>query len=127
MKGRKNMKIAIPTRGTEIDGHFGHCEAFTIFTVDEKRQITSEETLTPPAGCGCKSNVIPELAGRGVSVMLAGNMGEGARHILEQNGIKVMRGCSGNARDNVNKWLSGSLTDSGAGCHHHEGGPCGHN
>ncbi|MGV8123708.1 MAG: NifB/NifX family molybdenum-iron cluster-binding protein [Candidatus Xenobiia bacterium LiM19] len=121
------MKIALPTRGTEIDGHFGHCETFTIFTVDEKRQIASEETLTPPAGCGCKSNIIPELADRGVSVMLAGNMGEGARHILEQNGIKVLRGCSGDARDNVNKWLSGSLNDSGAGCHHHEGDSCGHN
>lgn len=119
------MKIAIPTRGADIDGHFGHCETFTIYTVDEKRQIISEESLTPPAGCGCKSNIIPELAGRGVSVMLAGNMGEGAMHILEQNGIKVMRGCSGNARDNVNKWLDGSLVDSGAGCHGH-GSECGH-
>jgi len=120
------MKIALPTHGTEIDGHFGHCEAFTIFSVNDKKEIVGEEVVTPPSGCGCKSNIIPELARRGVSIMLAGNMGEGARAILEEHGIKVMRGCSGDAKKNVNAWLSGDLRDSGAGCHGHGGGECGH-
>jgi predicted Fe-Mo cluster-binding NifX family protein len=123
---RRIMKIALPTRGTQIDGHFGHCETFTIFTISENREIVQEEILKPPAGCGCKSSIIPELAGKGVSVMLAGNMGEGARAILEQNGIQVFRGCGGEARESVKAWLAGTVSDSGAGCKSHEGGECGH-
>jgi predicted Fe-Mo cluster-binding NifX family protein len=120
------MKIASPTSGKEIDGHFGHCETFTIFTIDDEKEIVGEEILKPPSGCGCKSTIIPELASRGVSIMLAGNMGEGARQILENNGIKVFRGCSGGARENVKAWLAGAINDSGAGCNAHGGGECGH-
>lgn len=31
------MKIALPSRNTSIDSHFGHCEYFTVFTIDEKK------------------------------------------------------------------------------------------
>ena len=114
------MKIALPTREGYVDEHFGHCEHFTIFTVDENRHIVAEETFTPPPGCGCKSNVIPTLAGMGVSVLLGGNMGEGARQILESNGIKVYRGCNGEAKSVAKSWLEGSIADSGHGCSSHK-------
>lgn len=32
-------KIALPTRNGLIDDHFGHCEFYTIFTVDEENRI----------------------------------------------------------------------------------------
>jgi predicted Fe-Mo cluster-binding NifX family protein len=118
------MKIALPSNGAEVDEHFGHCQAFTIFEVDDQNNIASEETLTPPPGCGCKSNIIPQLAGLGVSVMLAGNMGGGAVNILANNGIKVVRGCSGNVRDVARDWLAGRVVDSGAGCSSHGPGGC---
>ena len=89
------MKIALPSKGQQIDGHFGHCESFTVFTVDSNQRITSQETLTPPAGCGCKSSIIPQLADMGVKVMLAGNMGDGAVNLLSSHGISVVRGCAG--------------------------------
>jgi predicted Fe-Mo cluster-binding NifX family protein len=118
------MKIALPSNGSEVDEHFGHCQCFTIFEVDAENKIVSEETLTPPPGCGCKSNVVPQLAGMGVSVMLAGNMGGGAVNVLASHGIEVVRGCSGNVHDVVQAWLAGSLNDSGAGCHSHGSGGC---
>ena len=113
------MKIALPSNGSQIDGHFGHCQCFTIFDVDDESKIVSEETLTPPAGCGCKSNIIPQLASMGVSVMLAGNMGEGAVNILASNGIKVVRGCAGDVREVARAWLAGNIDDSGANCQSH--------
>jgi predicted Fe-Mo cluster-binding NifX family protein len=118
------MRIALPTNGSDIDEHFGHCQSFTIFHVDDQRRIVSEETLAPPPGCGCKSNVIPQLAGMGVSVMLAGHMGDGAVHMLASNGIRVVRGCSGDAREAAQSWLAGKLADSGAGCPTHGLGGC---
>lgn len=118
------MKIAIPSSGSEVDPHFGHCQSFTVFDVDDQKNIVSEEVLTPPPGCGCKSNVVPQLAAMGVSVMLAGNMGDGAVNILAGNGIRVVRGCAGDVRQVAQAWLAGRVDDSGASCQSHESGEC---
>jgi predicted Fe-Mo cluster-binding NifX family protein len=118
------MKIALPSNGRDVDEHFGHCQCFTIFDVDNGNTIVSEETLTPPPGCGCKSNIIPELAAMGVSVMLAGNMGGGAVNLLTSNGIEVIRGCSGEVHEVARAWLAGKVVDSGAGCQSHGAGGC---
>ena len=115
------MKIALPSRNNQVDGHFGHCEYFTVFSVDENRKIISEERVAPPEGCGCKSNIVSILSKMGVSVMLAGNMGGGAVTVLNSHGIKVYRGCSGDLREVVESWLAGKISDSGVGCNPHEG------
>ena len=47
------MKIAVPTREGRIDDHFGHCDHYTIFTI-EQGQVISREELPSPQGCGCK-------------------------------------------------------------------------
>jgi predicted Fe-Mo cluster-binding NifX family protein len=122
------MKIALPSRGNQVDGHFGHCEYFTVFTVDmDKKEITASEIVESPAGCGCKSNIASTLAEMGVKLMLAGNMGEGAVNVLHNSGIEVIRGCSGDVKAVANKWLDGSLIDSGDSCHEHEHGCHHHN
>ena len=114
------MKIALPSRQNMIDDHFGHCEYFTVFTVDkDKKEILSQETVAAPSGCGCKSDIAQTLAAKGVEVMLAGNMGDGAVNVLKQSGIQVLRGCSGEVRSIATSWLNGSLADSGDSCHHH--------
>ena len=118
------MKIALPSYQNQVDEHFGHCEYFTVFTVDNDRNIVSEEVVASPAGCGCKSNIAQTLAQMGVKVLLAGNMGQGAVNVLGSNGIQVMRGCSGNVRAVAQGWLSGTLKDSGLACMAHEHG-CG--
>ena len=115
------MKIALPSRQDLIDDHFGHCEYFTVFTIDNK-EIIAQETIDSPAGCGCKSNIASILAEMGVTVMLAGNMGEGAVNVLNSCGIDVFRGCTGQVKDVAQKWLSGSIADSGDSCHAHEHG-----
>ncbi len=115
------MKIALPSHGNNIDNHFGHCEYFTVYTVDNKN-IVNEEIIESPAGCGCKSNIAQTLSEIGVKVMLAGNMGEGAVRVLNNAGIEVLRGCSGEVKKVALSWLEGSLKDSGDSCHEHEHG-----
>ena len=114
------MKIAIPTREEQVDDHFGHCEYYTIFTIENK-SVVNEEVMKSPEGCGCKSNIAPILAEMGVKTMLAGNMGMGALNVLNMSGIDVIRGCSGNVKDVINAYLHESITDSGVGCSSHEG------
>ena len=48
-------------------------------------------------------------------------MGAGAVNVLASHGIDVVRGCSGNVRTVVEKWLNGSLRDSGMACAAHDG------
>ena len=118
------MRIAVPTRDGNVDAHFGHCEYFSIFTI-EAQAVISEERLDSPDSCGCKSGIAGELAKKGVKKLIAGNIGEGAVHVLESYGIEVLRGASGKARGAVESHLAGKVFDGGANCHeHHEG--CAH-
>ena len=114
------MKIALPTRDNQIDDHFGHCAYFTVYTVNEKKEIIEKEEIASPEGCGCKSNIAQILAENGVTWMLAGNMGEGAVRVLAFSGIQVVRGCSGTVESVAKQWLEGTLEDSGDSCHSHE-------
>ena len=112
------MKIAVPTRNEEVDDHFGHCDIYTIFNINNDNLIASTETMPSPQGCGCKSNIAEKLKSENVTVLLAGSMGNGALNKLNASGIRVIRGCSGKVTDAVNKYLQGEMNDSGLGCLH---------
>lgn len=103
-----------------MDNHFGHCAYYTVLSVGSENQILNVEMLPSPQGCGCKSNIASILQDKGVSVMLAGNMGEGALNVLSSHNIKVVRGCSGNVMTVAKDYLDGKITDSGVGCESHE-------
>jgi len=113
------MKIAIPTRGNVVDDHFGHCEMYTVFTMTDGK-IEHSEILPSPQGCGCKSNIASVLREKGVSILLAGNMGAGALNVLNMQGIEVVRGCSGNVRLVAEAYSKGNIVDSAVSCSHHE-------
>lgn len=119
------MKIALPTRENQIDAHFGHCEFFTVMTLDGK-VVVETERVDSPAGCGCKSNIAHVLAEKGVKLMLAGNMGDGAVRVLNHVGIDVVRGCAGDVREVVEAWIAGNVQDNGEGCHAHDHNCQGH-
>jgi len=112
------MRIALPARDGHIDDHFGHCDYFCVVTIEDGR-VVAEQRVDPPAGCGCKSNIVTILAEMGVTVMLAGNMGQGAVNILGSHGIRVYRGCSGELTGTVERWLAGTVVDSGQHCAEH--------
>ena len=116
------MKIALPACRNQVDEHFGHCEYFMVFTINDDNKIMAEETVSSPAGCGCKSNIAETLSQMGVKMMLAGNMGQGAVNVLDGYGIKVLRGCKGDVKRVAEQWLSGRLKDSGIACDLHEHG-----
>lgn len=117
------MKIAVPTRQGLVDEHFGHCESFTVFTLDASKAVAAEESFTPPPGCGCKSDVAGTLKDLGVTLLIGGNMGEGAAAKLRQAGIAVVRGAAGPVREAVAAWSAGRLADAKIVCmsHGHEG------
>lgn len=120
------MKIALPTRNQQIDDHFGHCEYYTVYTLGEHQNVTATETLPSSEGCGCKSDIAAVLEQKGVTLMLAGNMGEGARQVLERHHIRVIRGCSGAVEEVLAAYLAGKLSDSGTACSSGDEHHCSH-
>lgn len=113
------MKIAVPTRDGIVDDHFGHCAYYTIFDVIDGK-VAGSSKLASPEGCGCKSGIAPVLKQMGVAVMLAGNMGQGAKNVLEAQRIEVIRGCGGDVEELVKEYLAGNVKDNGEVCDHHE-------
>lgn len=113
-------KIAVPTQNGYVDDHFGQCDYFTVFTL-QNGEIINTEKIESPHGCGCKSNIAQQLHVLGVTKMLAGNMGNGARDKITQSGIKVYLGCNGLAEDVVKAYVAGKITDAGVECKMHDG------
>lgn len=113
-------KIAVPiTKAGQVDNHFGHCEYYSIFSISDKNEILSEELMKSANGCGCKSGISKTLAQNGVTLMLAGGIGGGAIQVLNHSGIEVIRGCAGDSKEIVLRYLSGLITDNGITCDHH--------
>lgn len=114
------MKIAVPTKeGNQIDNHFGHCEFYSIFTI-ENNEVVNKQILQSPQGCGCKSNIAYDLADMGVQVMLAGGIGNGAVNKLAEQKIEVVRNCTGDVDVLVNDYLAGKIHDGGSNCAAHD-------
>lgn len=115
------MKVAVPTRDGHVDDHFGHCDHFMVFTIEDNA-VSAKEKLESPEGCGCKSNIASVLKDQGVGVMLAGNIGQGAVDVLAASQIQVVRGCSGDIEELVGAWLAGKVKDNEIICDHHDCG-----
>lgn len=113
------MKIAVPTKNDQVDQHFGHCDSYTIFDIDEQNSITSKEVFKWSQGCGCKSNLVAILKEMGVGTLLAGNMGQGALNVLLSHDMDVVRGCNGNTEQVVLEFLQGNLQDKEILCDSH--------
>lgn len=111
------MKIATPCNGTEIWGHFGHCENFMIYDV-ENGEIVKEESVPNP---GHRPGFLPNfLADMGVEVIIAGGMGGGAVDIFNERNVEVVVGASGDSKAAVSAYLKGELESTGAVCHEHK-------
>jgi predicted Fe-Mo cluster-binding NifX family protein len=115
------MKIAVPVKtNNQVDDHFGHCSFYDVFSISQDNQITGLKRVPSLQGCGCKSNIAAILASDGVKILLAGGIGNGAINVLNNSGISVIRGCTGDSAEVVKHFLLGSIKDSGESCHQHD-------
>lgn len=114
------MKIAVSSEGKYVSGHFGHCEGFTIYNVEDGKVMGSNYTPNP----GHKPGFLPLfLKGLNVNVVISGGMGERAQNLFHDNGIEVIVGAEGLCDDTVQKYVNGELKSTGSVCseHEHEG------
>ena len=111
------MKIAVASEGMIVTGHFGHCERFWLFDVEEGK-ITGETTVANP---GHRPGFLPNfLNDQGINVIISGGMGGGAVDIFNSHNIEVVVGARGHVKDNVETYLRGELKSTGSVCHEHQ-------
>jgi predicted Fe-Mo cluster-binding NifX family protein len=110
------MKIAIATDNGSVSQHFGHCEGFTIYEIENGAVKEEEFTPNPGHKPGFLPNFLNDL---GVKAIIAGGMGDGAVQIFNEHGIKVITGINGRNDQIVQQYLQGNLVSSGSICHEH--------
>jgi predicted Fe-Mo cluster-binding NifX family protein len=115
------MKIAVTYENEQIFQHFGHCEAFKVYEVENSKVLSSQVVGTGGSGHEALAVFLKNL---GVETLICGGIGGGARTALAQAGIELYPGASGNADEAVDALLKGNLAyDPDTMCnHHHEGG-----
>lgn len=110
------MKIAAACEGKQITEHFGHCQNFMIFDVEDNK-ITDSKSISNP---GHKPGFLPNfLNEQSVNVIISGGMGGGAVDIFNELKIEVVTGAKGDAIIVVENYLSGKLKSTDSVCHEH--------
>ncbi len=113
------MKVAIAAENGVVSAHFGHCEGFTIYDMEDGQ--VKEKTFIPNPGH--QPGFLPVfLSEKNVNLIIAGGMGERAQMLFNQNGIEVIVGADGACDDVIEKYKRGELESSAEFCqdHHHE-------
>ncbi|MGF7184065.1 putative Fe-Mo cluster-binding NifX family protein [Desulfitispora alkaliphila] len=110
------MKIVVATENTQITDHFGHCQGFNIFNVQNNEVVDSEFIENP----GHRPGFLPKfLSDLGAKIIISGGMGGAAIDIFNKKGIQVIVGVKGEAQDAVESYLKGELVSTGSACHEH--------
>jgi predicted Fe-Mo cluster-binding NifX family protein len=119
------MRIAIATNNGKVSGHFGHCEGFTVYNVEDHK-VESEEFLKSPKH---QPGVLPKfLANNHVNLIMAGGMGAKAQQIFNAEDIEVVVGVAGTLDQVIDEYLKGKIESTESVCndHVHQGEGCSH-
>lgn len=112
------MKIAVTYENGNVFQHFGHSEQFKVYDVEDGKILGSRVIGSNGSGHGALAGL---LDGEGIDVLICGGIGGGAQRALEEYGIELCAGASGNTDEAVEAYLRGELINTGANCDHHHG------
>lgn len=114
------MKIAVTYENGQIFQHFGHCENFKIYDVQDGKILSSRVENAAGSGHGALAGFLKNLD---VDTLICGGIGGGAQNALAEAGIKLYGGVSGSANAAAEALLNGTLEyNANVQCSHHGGG-----
>ena len=115
-------RIAVTYENGEVFQHFGHTEEFKVYEVEDGKVVSSEIIGSNGSGHGALAGLLGENR---IDVLICGGIGGGAQAALQERGIELCAGASGDADEAVEAYLRGELVNTGANCSHHgEGHSC---
>lgn len=112
------MILAVPYENGEVFQHFGKSKEFQLFDIDNGAIQSERIILNEGSGHGALADL---LGKQGVTVLLCGGIGDGAKQALADWGIRVLAGVQGEVKQIVQDYLADRLVVmEGATCNHHE-------
>lgn len=118
-KNVSKVKIAVTTdENNTVFQHFGKCEQFTIFDIEDNKLINTSILDSNGSGHSALGELLKENQ---VNVLLCGGIGQGALDILLEAKIAVYPGMQGDINVAAASYLDGSVIAGGfSTCGHHE-------
>ena len=117
-KGDNIMRIAVTYENGMVGQHFGRTEQFKIYDVADGEIKSGQVIDTNGTGHGALAGF---LRAAEVETLICGGIGMGAKMALEEVGIRLLPGVTGNADDVAKDYLAGNLAyDPDTECHHHD-------
>ncbi len=109
------MRIAIPCDKSRVASHFGRCEGYAIFDIEDRRILRKEVIANP----GHEPGFLPEfLAEKGVQKIICCGIGPRALQLFESLGIEVIAGVEGSVDEVIREFIEGKLKGDFSKCEH---------
>lgn len=113
------MKIAVTCENNQVFQHFGHTPEFAIFEVADGKIVSEKMLSSGDSGHGALATL---LASEQIETLICGGIGGGAIKALDNAGIKVVGGASGDVREVAEAFVAGTLqVRADFHCKHHHG------
>ncbi len=108
------MRVCFPTAGSggvddHIGEHFGRVPTYTIFDTDTEDVEVVDNRSEHRGGKGLPPDF---LADENIDVLVCSGLGKKAIDLLNDHGIEVHVGASGEVREAIKEWQSGSLKEA---------------
>jgi predicted Fe-Mo cluster-binding NifX family protein len=108
--------------------HFGRCPYFVLVDITDEK-VVGEKVVENPHYAEHRPGQVPGfIKSQDVDLMISGHMGRRAMEFFSDFGIQTATGAAGTARETLDRFLSGELSDAEACCDHgphHQGHRCG--
>jgi len=109
------MKICVSAASNSLDApvdpRFGRCPYFIIVDL-ETMQFEAIPNVASNAMGGAGIQAAQAIAGRGVKVLITGNIGPNAFQALSSAGIRIITGVYGTVREVVERYRRGELKET---------------
>lgn len=100
------MKIAVTYDNGKLFRHFGHCENFKFYTVDNGQIVNTELINIEPKG---QKHVAEFLGSQEITHLICGGLGGEARETLDNLGIEYFPKVNLTPDEAVDAYLAGNL------------------
>lgn len=110
------MRVAIAVDKGVISAHFGHCEQFLVYNIENQTIMNVEALKNPPHQKGFLPNF---LESHDIDCLITGSIGGMAVKLLDELNIRTIRGVSGKPEDIIERFINDSLESSDEICEEH--------
>jgi len=111
-----SMIIAISADGDEVSMHFGRCEKYILYDLEDKKIVSKTEIKNP----GHQPFFLPKfLAEKGVNILITGGIGPRAINTFKEFNIKIISNVEGKVENVIKNYLEGKIKEEVEPCEQH--------